>query len=64
MVREQGVMRIPIPLRVIAGILGALAYIWAVVLLVQGRGGLSLVVGCVGTLCLRITFAPMRESAY
>jgi hypothetical protein len=57
-------MRIPIPLRAIAGVIGALAYVWAVILVIQGRLGLSFIVGCVGTLCLRVTFAPMRESAY
>jgi hypothetical protein len=63
-VREEALVRIPVSLRVIAGAIGALAYIWSVVLVIQGRVGLSLILGGVGTLCLCVTFAPMRESAY
>jgi hypothetical protein len=57
-------MRIPLTLRVIAGLLSAVLLVWAVVFVVQGRYGVSLIAGSVGALCARITFSPMRESAY
>ena len=57
-------MRIPLPVRVIAGVVGALAYIWAFALLIQGRSVMCLIIGALGTASLSITFAPMRESPY
>lgn len=57
-------MRIPLTLRVIAGFLSAVLFVWAVVLLIEGRYGLSSIAGGVGALCARVAFAPMRESAY
>jgi hypothetical protein len=57
-------MRFPIWVRIIAGVVGAAADIWAMILVIQGRFGLSVAVGVIGTLCLGITFAAMRESAY
>ena len=57
-------MRIPLPVRVIAGIVCALAYIWAFVLVIQGRFGMAFIIGALGTGSGSIAFAPMRESAY
>ena len=57
-------MRIPIVLRAIAAVVCTVAQVWAIVLVVQGRFGLSLLVGTAGALCGRLAFAPMRESAY
>lgn len=57
-------MRIPFPVRIIAGVGGALAWIWVVVLVIQGRFGTALILGILGTLSESLAFAPMRESPY
>ena len=57
-------MRIPLPVRVIAGAVCALAYVWSIILVIQGRFGVSLIVGAFGTASGAVAFAPMRESPY
>ena len=57
-------MRIPLPVRVIAGVVCAVAYIWAFILVIQGRVGMAFIIGAVGTGSGAIAFAPMRDSAY
>ena len=57
-------MRIPLPVRLIAGVVCAVAYIWAFILVIQGRVGMAFIIGAVGTGSGAIAFAPMRDSAY
>lgn len=57
-------MRIPLAFRLIAGIVCAVAYIWAFVLVIQGHLRMAFIIGAIGTGAGAITFAPMRESAY
>jgi hypothetical protein len=57
-------MRIPLPVRLIAGVGCAVAYIWAVVLAIQGRTVIALVIGALGTASGSVAFSRMRESPY
>ena len=60
----RGLMRVPVSVRIIAGIIGALAWIWVVLLVIQGRLGTALMLGILGTVSESLAFAPMRDSAY
>ena len=57
-------MRIPVPVRAVAVVVCAVAYIWAIVLLIQGRSVMALIIGALGTASGSVAFAPMRESPY
>jgi hypothetical protein len=63
-VLSEKFVRIPLWLRIIAGVACVALYVYSGVLFFQGRVMFALIAGSVGSLCARVVFAPMRESAY